>query len=188
MDKPLSLFVGKSASGKTTIATMLESKYGHKQVQSYTTRKPRYDGEYGHIFVSDEEFHNLGDFAAYTFYNGFHYGTTFEQLSQCSIYVIDIPGVKDLLNKLKAQERPIRVFYFDAAVSTRIDRMIDRDASDMEIVSRLHHDDTTYDWYRDLDKLVWDYKNNKHKDIELYKIDANENIEGVLQQVLSYIN
>ena len=69
MNKPLFLFVGRSASGKTTVANMLVEKYGYKQVESYTTRLPRFDGETGHIFVSEEEFRNLGELAAYTFYN-----------------------------------------------------------------------------------------------------------------------
>ena len=55
MNNPLFLFVGKSASGKTTIANRLEEKYNHIQVQSYTTRPPRYEGEVGHIFVTDDE-------------------------------------------------------------------------------------------------------------------------------------
>ena len=188
MDKPLFLFVGKSASGKTTIAKLLEEKHGCKQVESYTTRTPRYDGEVGHTFISEEEFDHLGELAAYTEYNGYRYGTTFEQLDQCDIYVIDVPGVETLLQKLSSDSRPICIIYFDAAVSTRIDRMIDRGASDMEIVSRLHHDDTTYDWYRALDRLEWHYKNIKHQDIELHAIDANEDIENVLSQVLYYIN
>ena len=188
MDKPLFLFVGKSASGKTTIAKLLEEKHGCKQVESYTTRMPRYDGEVGHTFISEEEFDHLGELAAYTEYNGYRYGTTFEQLDKCDIYVIDVPGVETLLQKLSSDSRPICIIYFDAAVSTRIDRMIDRGASDMEIVSRLHHDDTTYDWYRALDRLEWHYKNIKHQDVELHTIDANEDIENVLSQVLYYIN
>ena len=78
MYKPLFLFVGRSASGKTTIADMLAKEHGYKQVESYTTRKPRFDGERGHIFVSEEEFKNLGELAAYTYYNDNHYGTTFK--------------------------------------------------------------------------------------------------------------
>ena len=99
MNKPLFLFVGKSASGKTTAANFLEEKYDHIQVQSYTTRPPRYEGETGHIFVTDNEFDGLGELAAYTEYNGNRYGTTVEQLNKCTIYVIDVPGVETLLEK-----------------------------------------------------------------------------------------
>jgi len=184
----LFLFVGKSASGKTTIANLLEEKYGHKQVYSYTTRQPRFDGETGHIFISKDEFCNLGELAGYTFYNNHHYGTTFAQLEECNIYVIDVPGVEYLLNRAHDKCLAMCIIYFDAAVATRIDRMIDRGASDMEVISRLHHDDTKNDWYRELDKLVWHHKNINGLNVELHKIDANENIENVLEQVLYYMN
>lgn len=186
MNSKLFLLVGKSASGKSTIATILEKVHGYKQVESYTTRKPRHFAESGHIFVSKEDFLDLGELAAYTFYNNNMYGVTYEQLEQCSTYVIDVPGVESLLKNLNGS-RPICIIYFDAAVSTRIMRMIERGASDHEIISRLLTDDTTNDWFRELDKLVWHYKNIEHQDVELYKIDANENIENVLKQVLYYI-
>ena len=190
MNNPLYLFVGKSASGKTTAADLLERRYGYKQVYSYCTRKPRYEGEIGHVFISEDEFKQLGELAAYTFYHQCHYGTTFKQLDECSIYVIDPAGVKSLLKKLsdRDSERAICIFYFDSAVSTRIDRMIDRGDSDMQIIARLRNDDTTDDWCRQLDKLVWHYKNIECEDIELHKINANENIENVLEQILYYIN
>lgn len=58
--KNIYLIVGPSGSGKTTIANELKATYGYKAVESYTTRPPRYEGERGHIFVSDEEFDALG--------------------------------------------------------------------------------------------------------------------------------
>lgn len=188
MCKCLYLIVGKSASGKTTIADMLEQTHGLTQVQSYTTRPPRYEGEIGHRFVTKEEFDALGDLAAYTVYNGHYYGTTFKQLEESSTYVIDIPGVETLLKNLKNNPRPIRILYFDAAVSTRIERMVDRDASDVEIISRLHNDDTPNDWYAQLDKLTWNYKNLENKDVELYRVDANQDLGDVFEEVLYYIN
>ena len=186
MNKPLFLFVGQSASGKTTMANLLEEKYGYKQVESYTTRKPRFDGERGHIFVSEEEFNNLGELAAYTYYNGNHYGTTFEQLDECDIYVVDIPGVESLLQKLQNSSRPICIFYFNASVYNRILRMIDRCDSDMMIISRLLEDEK-FDWFNKLDSLVWHYKNLVGKDVQLYSINANGDTENVVELVLYYI-
>lgn len=183
MVKPLYCFIGPSASGKTTIANMLEEQYSYKQVQSYTTRPPRYDGEVGHIFIDDEAFRNLGELAAYTFYNGYQYGTTFSQLNECDIYVIDTSGLKCLLEKYS--NRPIYVIYFDASVKIRIERMIDRGASDMEIVSRLHTDGDS--WYDELDHLVWKYKYLDKKSVNLYRVNADQNKEDVLEQVLYYI-
>ena len=186
MNKPLFLFCGRSASGKTTIANILEEKYGYKQVESYTTRPQRYDGERGHIFITKEEFDGLGELAAYTFYNNNHYGTTFEQLNQCDIYVIDIPGLESLLKKIP-DNRPICVFYFDASVYNRILRMIDRNDSDGMIISRLLEDEKE-DWFKELDSLVWHYNNIIGKSIDLYNINANNDPGSVVDLVLYYIN
>lgn len=186
MRKPLFLFVGRSASGKTTIANMLEENHGYQQVSSYTTRPPRYEGEVGHIFVNENEFKNIGELAAYTFYNNNHYGTTFKQLEECDIYVIDVPGVESLLEKLKNNDRPICIFYFDASVYNRIIRMIDRHDSDMAIISRLLQDEKD-DWYTCLSSLVWKYENIMNKDVQLYNINANNNLNQVLDLVLYYM-
>ena len=48
---PLLLFVGKSGSGKSTVANYLSSNNHYIQLQSYTTRQPRYENEPGHIFI-----------------------------------------------------------------------------------------------------------------------------------------
>lgn len=188
MDNTLFLLVGKSASGKSTIANLLESQYGHRQVWSCTTRPKRCEDEKYHIFVTDEEFDQLGELAAYTEYNSYRYGTTWKQLDECSIYVVDVPGVETLLMNMGERNRSICIIYFDAAVSTRIMRMVGRGASDHEIISRLLVDDTTEDWYRALDKLEWHYNNIENKQIQLHRINANEDIENVLSQVLYYIN
>ena len=187
MNKPLFLFVGRSASGKTTVANMLVKQYGYKQVESYTTRPPRFEGEAGHIFISNEEFKNLIDLAAYTFYNNHHYGTTLEQIKDCDIYVVDIPGVESLLKKLQDDTRPIYVFYFDASVHNRILRMIDRHDSDMMIISRLLEDEQA-DWLKQLDSLVWHYNNIIGKKVELYNINANSDPKCVMNLVLYYIS
>lgn len=185
MDKPLFLFVGKSSSSKTTVAETLGQKYGYKQVSSYTTRKPRYDGEIGHMFITENEFNNLNNLVAYTFYNNAHYGTTSQQLDECEIYVVDVPGVETLLERYQTN-RPIIIIYFDATVYTRINRMIDRGDSDMGIIARLLQDEKN-DWYKQLDSLVWHYENIKNRDVQLYSVNANGTRSDVLEMVLYYM-
>ena len=187
MNNPLFLFVGQSASGKTTIANMMSEKYGYKQVESYTTRPQRYDGERGHIFVSTDEFKNLGDLAAYTFYNNHHYGTTLQQINECDIYVVDIPGVKSLLQNLKNDTRPVCIFYFDASVYNRILRMQTRGDSNDMIIDRLLQDEKD-DWYKQLDKMTWEYENIIGKNVELHPINANDKMSNVLSLVMYYVN
>ena len=184
MNNPLYLFVGRSASGKTTIANILEEEHGYKQVSSYCTRKPRYDGEIGHIFISEEEFDNLGELAAYTEYNGHRYGTTVKQLEECDIYVIDVPGIETLLQK--NIDRPIIIIYFNTTVHTRILRMVDRHDSDSAIIARLLQDEQ-YDWFDKLDEIVWKQKHLHGTNICLYKIYADDGIEQVMKRVLFYI-
>lgn len=186
MNKPLFLFVGKSASGKTTVANMLEEKYLFNQVQSYTTRAPRYDGETGHTFVTEEEFNALEDVVSYTLYNGNHYGVTANMLDQSDIFVVDVPGVESLLQKYSTN-RPICIIYFDTTVATRIRRMINRNDSDMAIISRLLQDEEN-DWFKQLDRLVWQYGHVMNRNVELHCANANNSQTDVLDLVLYYMN
>lgn len=187
MTKPLYLFVGPSGSGKTTIVDELEYKYRYKCLQSYTTRPQRHENEYGHIFISDEEFDNLENIVAYTEYHGYRYCATEELLNASDLYVVDCDGVETLLNKYSNTERLICIFYFDTTVSTRISRMLDRGDSDMQIVSRLHNDEQ-FDWHNKLNKLVWDHSRLQNRNVELYKINANNSQSNVLELVLYFIN
>jgi guanylate kinase len=186
MNKPLFLFVGKSASGKTTIANAIEQKYDCSQVQSYTTRPPRYEGETGHIFLTEEEFNNLENIVSYTLYNNNQYGTTAELLDKHDIFVVDVPGVESLLQKYNTN-RPICIIYFDATVHTRINRMLDRHDSDMNIIARLLQDEKI-DWFHQLDSLTWRYSHIIGKNVELHSVNANGNQAVVLEMVLYYMN
>ena len=183
MNNTLYLFVGKSASGKTTVANLLEQKYGLKQVQSYTTRPPRYEGEIGHMFVNDEQFSNLGELVAYTEYNGFRYGTTAEQLDECQIYVVDVPGVETLIERYKTN-RKIAILYFSANICTRINRMRNRCDSDSNIISRLLQDEKE-DWSDALNDIVWRRQAYYNHNIWLFEIYANADLEHVVSKVES---
>ena len=152
MNKPLFLFVGKSASGKTTIANMLETD-GYTQIQSYTTRPPRYEGEAGHTFISEEEYNQLENIMAYTFYNNHHYCTTLEQIQTADIYVVDVEGVRTLMDNYHLINRDIYVVYFTASVYNRVQRMLERGDSDTQVVGRLLNDEAE-DWYEQLTKIV----------------------------------
>jgi guanylate kinase len=187
MIKPLYLFVSPSGSGKTTIVDELECNHKYKSLQSYTTRPARYENEYGHIFITDDEFDKLENIVAYTEYNGFRYCATEELLNECDLYVVDCDGVETLLEKYNNTERQIYIFYFDTTVATRIDRMVDRGDSDMAIISRLSNDER-FDWYAKLLQLVWHYSKLENRNIEMYKINANVNKTDVMEQVLSYMN
>lgn len=184
MTKPLYLLIGRSASGKTTIANMLEEKYGYKSVSSYTTRPQRYDGEVGHIFIDDSTFDQLGELAGFVEYNGYRYGTTMQQVDEADIYVIDPIGAEYLLDKYT--DRPICIIYFDASIPTRIHRMIYRGDTDRVIVRRLLQDEE-YDWQNKLESMAWKQVNLENKRVEVFRVDANRQQSDVLKQVLHYM-
>lgn len=157
MNKPLFLFVGRSASGKTTIANMLE-KDGYTQISSYTTRPPRYENEVGHVFISEEEYDKLENIMAFTLYNGYRYCTTLEQIQNADIYVVDPDGVKTLVNNHHLIDRDIHVLFFGANIVNRINRMIERGDNDTAIVGRLLNDEKD-DWLGQLKNILFLQRN-----------------------------
>lgn len=179
--KPLYLITGKSGSGKTTIVNYLEETYGLRSLQSYTTRPPRYEGEVGHIFVTDEEFDALENIVAYTDYNNYRYCATAEQVDEVDLYVVDVPGVEYLLDRYSNAERRIHIIYLDTTVKTRIQRMIDRGDSDSAIVGRLLQDEE-YDWYRALARFSY-LKDN----VETHGVYGEAPLEIVIKEILHII-
>lgn len=182
MNKPLYILVGKSASGKTSLANILEKEHGLMQLQSYTTRPKRYENEVGHTFISDAEFDKLEHIVAYTEYNGYRYGATKEQVDSIDVYVLDVPGVETLLKEYDTN-RTMIIFYFDATVYTRIKRMIERGDHDNAIISRLLEDEKD-DWLRQLEDMPDCGTNN----VSLYIIDANKEIDKVAKSISWHID
>ena len=187
-NKPLFLFIGKSASGKTTIANLLEEREGLKQVQSYTTRPKRFEEETGHRFIDDQESYELKDIVASTSYNGYWYCATLEQVNESDIYVIDVDGAEELLHNHDMIDRDIHIIYFDTSVYSRINRMINRSSTDTQIVSRLLCDES-FDWYGKLSTFGIEIFNNRWWEYtNLCVVDADGNIEDVYKETLELIN
>ena len=127
MSKPLFCILGASASGKSTLVQKLEVELHMKQIASYTTRPPRYEGEAGHTFVTEEEFQNLNDIVAYNYYLNNHYGVTSQQIDDEAhdLYVVDQTGLNELKEKYKG-DRKIYSVYIDCLPINRYDRLFDR--------------------------------------------------------------
>ena len=155
---PLINIIGKSGSGKTTVCNILERKYGLKQIPSYTTRKPRYDGEQGHTFVTDEEFDKLKDIVAYAETDNNRYAVTKSMLEdeQYSLYVVDMTGWK-MLQKIYEGSRPLISVYIDCDVATRFEHMINRNDTTAGLipraVQRIEHDAIEFNQF-DIDNWI----------------------------------
>lgn len=107
LSKPVKfLFIGRTASGKSSIAKAVCEKTGLKQVVSYTTRPMRKSEKNGsdHIFITDDEVVQYeNNIAVYTEINGYKYFTTYDVIDKSDIYVIDPIGVNNL--KIKCGDR-----------------------------------------------------------------------------------
>ena len=120
MRKPLVLFVGRTAAGKSALAHAIAKKYELSVVKSYATRPPRkQELEAGlenadHVFISEAEYVKLKDIVADTEINGYHYCTTKEQLEKSDIYVIDPNGIDALKRSEFARQHQLVIFYIYA--------------------------------------------------------------------------
>ena len=179
------LIIGQSGSGKTTIVEQLEAKYKLSSIQSYTTRKPRFKGETGHIFVPDEEFDKLTDIIAYTEFAGNRYCATAKQIENNDLYVIDPKGIEFFLKTYKGSKVP-KVIYIDSDLETRYERMVQRseekgvshsDSVGMAL-SRIANDcGEFYDYIHHSAYVDYTIKNN-----------ADANLDFVVDKIYEYIS
>lgn len=106
------LVVGDFGVGKDTFADMLLDEFNGsaQKIKSYTTRKPRFEGEDTHVFVTHQFWHEqqheyLSPIVAETQIGDDFYGTLIEQFSAImpseeiiyDIYIVDDIGVRDVL-------------------------------------------------------------------------------------------
>ncbi len=157
MTDTLFLITGPSGSGKTTLCDQLCTISWLKSVESYTTRKPRYEGERGHIFVEsyvDWLKTHPAPVAAYTKFDNNEYWTTIQQLEEADLYVIDPAGVC-YMRSLYTGSKALRIVYLDTSALERFRRMRSRGDSVWASLRRLLHDVRQFwGWKKQADFVV----------------------------------
>ncbi len=146
--------IGESGSGKTTLAKQLSEHGDFNVIMSYTTRQPRSEDEWGHIFVNEEDvvfIETLRDryvgidndkpfdkTIAYIYYHDNHYWATEEQYLHkgTSVYVIDPDGFLDLKQKVDV---PVIGIYLKVDYKIRRTRLAQRDGQ-LKAMARLAND------------------------------------------------
>lgn len=124
--------MGRSASGKDTLANMLCERTGLKQIISYTTRGRRVNEGDTHIFISDEEYNELelsNQIAAFTQIGQYKYCCTINQLYENDIYAIDPVGVKNL-RKLNLPNLRLVTVFVNVPDDVREDRALNKRGDD----------------------------------------------------------
>lgn len=201
MTKVINL-IGASGAGKTTIARELE-KMGYNIIHSYTTRKPREENEWGHIFIEEytiskrnnNEFrfnfrrvNSLGflniasskDMIAYEQLYDHHYFATDEQIirGKTNIYVVTPSGAEQVKEFYRDSDIEVINIYLAADKNNRIRRLLARD------------------WDSDKDNTPPIEKTNERikRDQDIFKtvkadytIDANRSVGDVLQSIIDIL-
>ena len=100
MKKAIICIVGKSGSGKSMVAEVIEKYMGIELIRSYTTRPRRTHDESGHQFITDEEFDAIKkeDMIAFTEFGGARYCCVHKDLKDINLYIIDPHGLEYLKN------------------------------------------------------------------------------------------
>jgi len=165
------LIVAKSGGGKTTIVKELGKRYGLKSIPSYTTREPRHQNEYGHTFVTENEFDKLEDICAYTEIQGKRYGATSEQVNTHDLYVIDVAGV-DYFKKHYKGNKEVKVIYINTSDVNCYLRMIKRGDTDEQALERIK-----------IDRVAFAEAKSKAN----YIVNNDMDIEDTIQNIYEYI-
>lgn len=143
------VLVGKTASGKTTVANELCKNYGYKRIITYTTRPMRENEvqDVDYHFISDEQFNRMvenNEFTEYKRYNTAHgvwsYGSviTSEQVlsDDCYVIILTPQGLRDLSKKMSQYI----AFYLNISFESQLERLKKRGDEEQQIIKRLQND------------------------------------------------
>lgn len=140
--------VGRSGAGKSVSAKCLEDIYGLKYLRSYTTREKRADKLDDHTYVNLAQYSRITGKVAENYYTGNWYCATESQCDDADVYVVDVPGLKQL--KENYHKKHILALCIDTPSSTRIQRMKDRGDTSDAIDERMKKDESAFEESYDL--------------------------------------
>lgn len=167
------ILLGKSGSGKDTIANFLVDHCGYRRIITYTTRpiRPGETQDVQYHFISDEEFQEKvshGFFLEYKVYHtefgDWYYGSAkedFEKADYNTLVILTPEGYLDLLWNMK--EITHDAVYIKVDVEELQRRLKERGDNELESIRRLAHDNKDFEFVEDIvDRVVI----NQNKTIE----------------------
>ena len=176
--------VGKSGSGKDTLAKRLAELPGWNNIVSCTKREYEVDGK-DYYFVTNEEFAQKvlnGDMLEATCFNNWHYGTMKSALQDGINVGVWNPEGYDCLRETVKFDKDVKLFayYLQCDDKMRLLRQLNREEHPdvHEIVRRFGTDEEDFEWLEedDIERL-----NNESWD------DAWQNIEYISKTVKTYM-
>lgn len=182
-NKLLIFVIGKTSSGKDTVAKYIKDKYSIPMVCSYTTRGMRDYEEDGvqHYFVSKERMKEIlgtESIVAYVEFpkTGIEYCATLESIkSDVAVYIIDPSGIEWFKTNGCASDTKFFSIYVDLSEDMILQRAKDRGDKVDDIVTRLDSERDIFD----------NFKHSKGYD---YIIDNSGSYEELLDKVNYILN
>ena len=186
--KLLILVLGKTSSGKDTVAKYLKEEYGINSVCSYTTRSMREYEKEGvqHYFRSKEEMAKIlleENVLAYTKFpkTGIEYCATIESVSEgISSYIVDPNGVKYFKDKVYLSYEDIDYFtvFVDLSEELIIERAQQRGDNIEDIKARLDSERDMFDEYKN--SMEYDYYINNNGTLK----ELKSSVDAILSREL----
>lgn len=171
--------LGKSASGKTTVARYLSSNYKYDFVVPFTTRPKRNNEQHevDYVFVSENTFNqidSLNKFYAKSSFRGWNYG-----ICETDLETVDHPiivGDNKMLPQIVSnkQYHPI-LLYIVRDDTVRVKEQKERGCDPKEIIRRF-----------DDEQIVWK-EITENPLYKLYYINNDSNLENSITQCLEAI-
>jgi guanylate kinase len=152
---------GRGGSGKSTLVNVLNTHLWLEKTQNYTTRKPRYEGEQGYFFVSEEEFqsrfkNNEIIESYFRKSNGAFYGLPAP--TKTGIVQSEIMGVVALKKWCFQNNIPFFSIYLDIESEILLERLKKR-ADSNEIPEARLKEDEYYEIFKPWSDKIYDYNN-----------------------------
>ena len=168
------ILIGKTASGKSSIAKILEMKHGFHRIVT-TTSRPMRDGETQNIdyhFISEEEFLDkiendyFIEYKSYDTSSGiWYYGTSYKSLDTIEddknyVIILTPDGYKELISKATITHKSIYLYSSYSTIMKRLNKRKDFNDSPQR---RIDDDNLKFKGVEFIvDKIVY---NNEGEDI-----------------------
>lgn len=176
-NKSFIFIVGKTSSGKDTIARYITSKYGIKPICSYTTRPKRENETDGveHYFISAFEMNRIREnesvLAYVKFHNGVEYCSTIQGMTDDRmLYIIDPDGIeyfRSLYDSIK-----YKIIYVDLEEDIIRERALNRGDDSNVLNKRILAECTIFDNFKNSGSYDYIINTNKDKEAVFKEVDA----------------
>jgi guanylate kinase len=149
------VLVGKTCSGKNTLAEMIE-KTGRARRAVYTTTRNARIGEANgvdYFFVTESEFMSMkGEMVDCDIFNNWHYGITRREYQSSGMMILTPRGLERFTKSV--DRKSLFVIYIDTPIGERYSRIMKRGDDPHESFRRFVADEQDFENFRDWDLSI----------------------------------